>query len=44
MQLQYSFKNILVFLALENETKLAGDHTHGAVNVCQHHQLLGDVI
>ena len=44
MQDQYSFKNIFVFLALENERKLDGDHMHGAVNVCQHHQLLGEVI
>ena len=44
MQHQYSFKNIFVFLALENEGRLAGGHMHDTVNVCQHHQLLEEVI
>ena len=44
MQHQYSFKNIFAFLALENERRLAGGQMHDTVNICQHHQLLEEVI
>ena len=42
MQHQYSFEDMFVFRPLEKKA-LAGDRTHGTVDVDQHRQLLGEV-